>query len=967
MWIVGLLLVSLPVVPIPAQSLTIPVRPTSARRQESPAGNVNTVGGQATQPPQKNASASEVQDPAPAAAATSIPGDGNPAAAAIPLQERIENLRQRLSAEGIEPAANEEITKQLADIARNAQLATDDQTALAALRTRLESLNAEAESLQKPPAEPAAGADLKTQELQQLNALEARLQVQVTDEQQKLNAAREYASQAAANRQTLQQELVQVGTTIGELGAPGQPVDLATAPREMAIQYLADQARRARLAAQQNLLQARLSLVDAEQKLSLPQLRVTAREAVVNRLSDELKKVRAEIQTRNQTAMQEKLEQAQLAEQRNSDTVLQAIARRNTELAEQNSELVNHLIPKWEKRLEERRAKLTSTQDEGEKLQGRITRFGAEGGIGLELLKFQKGLPSLIELRSLLEETETEQKRLQRLDLQTELKLCKSQLNETQSAVDESGEPDALEIEKIDLLKTQVEFLTSQIGHNDSLFFVLSDLNNECRSLVAATEHWTDFIQQHALWIPTHSWLQWSDLDESVDELAEVTVKLTHEWSEPERAERGSMIPFLLPALIALAALGAVQRKARRGIAECSEKAARRSCIYITPTIRTIVLTLALSATWPVVIVLAGTTIKFYASNSEVTYALGHGLVQLGLVMLLLNFMRQALRDDGLTESHFQWDESACLAIRAWLHRTILMICLPLMAFLWLRNLDSDEMAVPRLSFILLMVVMSILLAQLLHPYRSIPTAYVVSRVPLIRRTRWFWYLPITLFPAALAVLSASGYHYSSVALANRLAQSLAVTVLFILLYSFLLRWLRVGRTRAHLELARERAAQRAASEAAGEQSETVDAALKAALPENQDFEVFGFHARSLVRGLVIITLAPVLWGIWVEVLPALRGFSEYEVWSVREEVTTVDEQSDAQDVPPTVIRLRAVTVGNVLLAGLISVATFVGVRHLPGFVEVMILNRIAFEPGVRYAITTIIRYVLLLTGFIVV
>ncbi|MCA9062566.1 MAG: mechanosensitive ion channel [Planctomycetaceae bacterium] len=892
-----------------------------------------------------------------------------PPAPVISLEERIETLRQRLNKEGIEPAATEEITKQLAEISAKAKAARDDQAALTILRTHMDTLNAEAEALRSPPP-PEVMVDFADTETTQLSTLEANLLPKLTEAQQKLARLKDPASQPAANRQALQQQLASAQTTITGLPVVTDPVDLSTAPRNDAIRFLENQAERERLLAQQNLLQAKISLLDAEQKMGLPQLRLTAQEGVVNRLNEQLRRIKDEIQSRSSTESKEQLQQAEKDEKLSSNPVLREIAGINKELATENDRLINEQLPRWQSKLEERRSELQQIQLDGEKLQSRITTYGAEGVIGVELIEFQDDIPSLNSLRADLEESESEIRRLRQLDLQTVLDKCNARLNELQSRADGLAFPDTDLSESISLYRAQAGYLTTQIGRNEALSTVLADVNMECRSLIAAAERWNDFVNEHALWLPTHAWLAPSDLTLSLDEMAQLVVDLAAEWSAPNRAMRGSVIPFLIPALLVLIVLGGIQRSARRGITECSEKAARRSCIQITPTLRTILLTVALASTWPVLLILLGTGVKLYALSSALTWGLGHSLVQLGLVMLLLNFMRQALRDNGLAESHFQWDESTALAIRAWLHGTILLIALPLLFFLWLRNVDSTEMELPRLAFIVLMLLMSFLLSRLLHPVRSTAAVYVVSHVPLLKQTRWFWYVPVSLFPVGLAILSAAGYHYSATVLAHRLSLTLAVLVIFIVVYSLLLRWLRVGRTRAHLELARERAAQRAAAAAAdsaGEGPETGDAALRAALPDNEDFEVFGFHARSLVRGLVVLSLMPVLWSIWVTVLPALRGFSEYELWSVREEITPVQTAESADAEQKTIFRSRPITVGNALFAGLLTIATIGGVRHLPGFVEVMVLNRIAFEPGLRYAITTITRYMLLLAGFVTV
>jgi potassium-dependent mechanosensitive channel len=96
------------------------------------------------------------------------------------------------------------------------------------------------------------------------------------------------------------------------------------------------------------------------------------------------------------------------------------------------------------------------------------------------------------------------------------------------------------------------------------------------------------------------------------------------------------------------------------------------------------------------------------------------------------------------------------------------------------------------------------------------------------------------------------------------------------------------------------------------------------------------------------------LFWVWVPVLPAFARLDEITLWSVLE--TAPDGSSMA--VP--------VTLAGVLL-GLLALALMtVGARNLPGLVEIGLLSRTRIDAASRYAITSVLRYAIVIFGLLV-
>jgi potassium efflux system protein len=136
---------------------------------------------------------------------------------------------------------------------------------------------------------------------------------------------------------------------------------------------------------------------------------------------------------------------------------------------------------------------------------------------------------------------------------------------------------------------------------------------------------------------------------------------------------------------------------------------------------------------------------------------------------------------------------------------------------------------------------------------------------------------------------------------------------------------------------------------------------------------------RLVTTGLVAASLIG-FWVIWVDVLPALRILDQWPVWT-----TTVAESSAAggsatalpgvmrptdatantAEAPRTREVVRNVTMADIALALLIGVVTIGCARNIPGLMEMSVLQRLPLDHSIRYAVTSITSYAIVLLGVI--
>ncbi|MDG1894409.1 MAG: mechanosensitive ion channel, partial [Fuerstiella sp.] len=377
------------------------------------------------------------------------------------------------------------------------------------------------------------------------------------------------------------------------------------------------------------------------------------------------------------------------------------------------------------------------------------------------------------------------------------------------------------------------------------------------------------------------------------------------------------------------------------------------------PTLRAMLLTFGLAAEWPLSMLVTGTLLQTQAVGQTMLH-FGLALSELGIILLWLNCVRQAVRPDGLAEVHFGWNNTVCQILRQWFHGTILVTLLPLFLFLAVRQGGSEGDLIERSLFIVLMIIVGARVIRLLLPPSNLLVSRLSASFSILATSGWLWTLGPVALVALVIVISVTGFHYTAVQLSIRCGHTLVVMSLLLLGHQLLTRWLRLHRTSTRLLEARARAMERSKSD-----SDETDAANSSIPPvdeDEEDVEVFGLQADALLRNIACLTALACMWGIWLDVLPALRVLDHKPLWTVYEEVVVPIESEEATTVQTRMER-RDVTVGSLLFAVFTLTLTVIGVRQIPGLIEVVLRSESKLDAGARYAICTVMRYVVLLIG----
>ncbi|RMH87883.1 mechanosensitive ion channel protein MscS [Lysobacter pythonis] len=315
--------------------------------------------------------------------------------------------------------------------------------------------------------------------------------------------------------------------------------------------------------------------------------------------------------------------------------------------------------------------------------------------------------------------------------------------------------------------------------------------------------------------------------------------------------------------------------------------------------------------------------------------ALGQALLVLAGMGWVLGLMRALIMPNGLADAHMNWSRARLRNLRAaW--RIGAAILLP-MAFvgLWalFRQVDQAVVVHARLAIILLSLGLGGLSWRLLR------------RAELWRgrdrRLRLMLNASLPLCFVAVAVLAGVGFVYSSSLLLNAILASLTVLLLVQVIHSLLLRWLLLGeRALAIKQLDR---GDEVVDVESGERHDESGSAI-----ELVDVSAQSRRMVNLLRMVLIII--GLLWA-WSDLLPALFRFEGVNLWYY------TSKSADGGSVQ------NAVTLLDVLAGLFVLVLTLSLARNLPGLTEMVLSRQQHIGASMRYTITTLLRYGVVIVG----
>lgn len=650
------------------------------------------------------------------------------------------------------------------------------------------------------------------------------------------------------------------------------------------------------------------------------------------------------------------------------------VAAVNESLAGERRELMNR-VEKEAKTLGRVKEMTDALQKEIAAVQDKIQSVGHTGAVGLMLRTQRAALPDMYEhTRAVrLRRDEIPAVQLQLFNL-AENRARLANLDALARTVldglppgerDENGE---LAMTVRELLQTQKDYVDLLTQEYNKYFKTLVDLDNAQRGLVAASENYQDYIDEHVLWIASAPTL-WDSKNWHLN-LATRWLFTPREWAGVAASLAGDVMAHFLTwlgAFFGLCAVAYASGKTRTAIVTLGERAAATGNQAFLPTARVTFLTVLIAAVPFTVPAFLAWRLAANAHCPDFARVLAIGLWSVVAVYFPVEIFRQACREGGLAQKHFGWPAHA---VRR-LHRytgLLTVATLPLFFTAVISNTRQDarwQDSIGRLCFVVAMCLVACGLYRLLRRKGELVRS-VLAEHPDDRYGRVFGILVFlgTAVPLALAALAVLGYYYTAWQLASRWLETALLAAGLFLSGAFLLRWVFIVRRRLAIQRARKQIQANTTELVVDDRgSDSPEPVTPVPFDPEIDLAKINLQARRLVYTGVLSTGVAGLWFIWAGVFPALGILKQVELWEAAVETTQIERTADGTTTVSTIPQYRKVTAADLAWAVFVVLLTFFGARNFPGLLEIFLLQYLPLDKGLRYAICAVFRYVLVGVG----
>lgn len=349
--------------------------------------------------------------------------------------------------------------------------------------------------------------------------------------------------------------------------------------------------------------------------------------------------------------------------------------------------------------------------------------------------------------------------------------------------------------------------------------------------------------------------------------------------------------------------------------------------------------TALLSAPVPLIVVFVFWLFSRDSSASRWVQAVAYALEYTMLMVFILSFIYELCRPQGLGQGHFRWRDESVKRVRkkiiwfALIYVPCMTICLASV-----RSGVYPE-SLGRFSFTVAQIATLVLLWKLLRPAHSFR-----MNVPdeeefwAVTRVGKMWFPLLTALPCFLVIFSSIGYFFTATHLALQILASTGILLIFVIAYWMSYRWYAVKARQIAFDeaLARRQLRLKLAEEGKEDSGELIN--VKTDDDLQLDISSIGDQTRHLLKTAFTLGFIVVISMLWAQTLPLFTALNKVELWG-------------------------GITLLSICQAVLVSILFTVGVRNLPGLLELSILRTKTLDAGTRFAITRIAQYVVIGIG----
>jgi potassium efflux system protein len=485
--------------------------------------------------------------------------------------------------------------------------------------------------------------------------------------------------------------------------------------------------------------------------------------------------------------------------------------------------------------------------------------------------------------------------------------------------------------------------LTSELTRTHTQYVdELSALLTQLHDFSQRSATYIDLLKTHLFWIPSAAPLGPQTIAAMGDTLNWLLTPA--HWQEVRQTVRRNLThhPLLVAAgLCLLIWLLAVRRRLKRRLEEIAPSIGKVQRDRFSLTILALGITTLL--TLPPAMVIFGLA-RLTAGPESFADSLSHALFIGGCALLLLEFMLQLARSNGIAEVHFHWNLPTLTLLRR-NNRWLTVIFVPIIVVMVLLGVQASpdiRDGLGRFALVTLCFALAVFAFRLMRTSRF--------DVATTEHKTWRWYASylgyrlLIVVPVLLTALSLLGFHYTAGQLLALTLQSIIVVVGAILAYYLLERAFSVYERRLALARLLARRAEHIAQNTYRDAAERAGQSIPEMIESHEiDRQTLTDQTKTLIRLIVWVGAVLVFWSVWRDLVPVVQSLDQVVLWQVA-----------AND---SALPVREVTLWQLIVASTMGVMSIIAVKNLPGALEIALLSRLHLAPGTGYAITTVLKY----------
>lgn len=393
-------------------------------------------------------------------------------------------------------------------------------------------------------------------------------------------------------------------------------------------------------------------------------------------------------------------------------------------------------------------------------------------------------------------------------------------------------------------------------------------------------------------------------------------------------------------------------------IKERAEKVGRvkQDSLWHTPAV--IGATALLALPWPLFFALLA--ILFYTSPNPdlLIVGLSNGFIYLTVFAAVILAWKFWDRDRSLLGAHFKMQKSLRQSVRYNLRWFLPVVGTSSFLLATTSTMRGENIYDGFSLAVFIVTALGLAIFSFLVLWRSRKRGPVEETGGLTRYAALVAIIVIGL-PLFAAVMAGAGWYESADDILLRLFLSLWLVLFTYVVYGTVRRAITVSQRQIKYRQAVERRESQIKARLEQQEAEARGEDMPAPPPVDTasiDVSAMSRQSAQLLKTLVVIGLAAMLWVIWSGLLPALTIFDGFQIGAIG---TGDIDQVTGKEI------IRSITLWTILQAAAIAAITIIAARNLPGFLEIFILDRLGVDAGARYAVVTILGYIIVGTGIV--